>query len=153
MKFFVCFVCAPFSQVFSGNTMIFGNRNGKPSEKCRKSGSGQFECEVKRKEKTLLAIPENYQRAKPEPSLLITETGTFISLDESFLMNFKALSRVFRSRILLFQIILLPMDAQRHSKTDFWYSVFIIPFLVLTILVAVNGMQWVKILNWSFKFF
>ena len=145
MKFFVYFVWAPFSKVFSGNTMIFGNRNGNPSKKCRKIGSGQFECEVKRKEKALLAIPKNYQRAKPEPSLLITETGTFISYGESFLLNFKVLSRVFRSRIPLFQIILLPMDAQRHSKTDFWYLVFIILFLVLTILVTVNGIQCVKI--------
>ena len=84
MKVFVFFVCAPFSKVFSGNTMIFGNQNGNPSKRCRKIGKGQFECEVKRKEKALLAIPENYQRAKLEPSLLITETGTFFSFDESF---------------------------------------------------------------------
>ena len=76
MKLFVFFVYAPLSHVFSGNTMIFGNRKGKPEKKCRKIGSGEFECDVKRKEKALLAIPKNYQSAN-EPSLLITETGIF----------------------------------------------------------------------------
>ena len=76
MKLFVFFVYAPLSHVSSGNTMIFGNRKGKPEKKCRKIGSGEFECDVKRKEKALLAIPKNYQSAN-EPSLLITETGIF----------------------------------------------------------------------------
>ena len=107
MKVFVFFVCAPFSNVFSGNTMIFGNQNGNPSKRCRKIGSGQFECEAKRKEKALLAIPKNYQRTKLEPSLLITETGTVTSfqientLDPNYFIS-NGCTATFKDRFLIF---------------------------------------------------
>ena len=65
-------------QFVSGDTgiMIFGNRNGKAGKKCSRLGSNEYECNVKKQGKVLLAIPQ--VQSATSPSLLITETGELV---------------------------------------------------------------------------
>lgn len=64
-------ICNPVSG--NNGVMIFGNRDGKPDEKCSRLGSDEYECHVKKKGKVLLAIPQ--VQSATAPSLMITETG------------------------------------------------------------------------------
>ena len=67
-------ICNPVSD--NNGVMIFGNRDGKPGEKCSRLGSNEYECNVKKQGKVLLAIPQ--VQSATAPSLLITETGELV---------------------------------------------------------------------------